>query len=523
MADLLAGIDIGTSGVKAGVFETGGTLLGLGRASHRVETPRPGWAETDPEDWWRGLVKALRGACDAAGVASGDIGAVGLSVLFPAVAPLDANGRALHAAILYCDQRSLAQVAAVEKTIPRETYESTVGNRLVPGTCAVTSMAWLRDERPEAYAGARVLGFANTFAVARLTGEFVTDPSNASLSGLVAICAPWRWSEELCEKLGFDPATLPRIVGSAEVAGEVTKAAAEATGLREGTPVVAGSGDTVASAVGAGLTSGGKAVYVAGSSDCLTVPMTRPSEERSCVNCAYVPRGVWLGIGTTTSSGASVDWFARELLGGSGAETLARMTELAASSPPGANGLLFAPYLQGERTPLWDPRARGGFLGITAATTRADLARAVFEGAAFSLRQIVESVESFAGTRLQEILAVGGGTRNSLWNRMKADVLQRRLRVLTSQETGTRGAALLAGLGSGSYSSFEEAAAAPASGEAEAVDPDPERADAYEELFRLYSDIYPGTREIMHGLAASSGGADEDRRGDGDHRSPRAP
>jgi xylulokinase len=511
MAELLAGIDIGTSGVKAGVFDAGGELLGLGRASHKVETPRPGWAESDPEEWWHGLVKALREACDAAGVAPADIGAVGLSVLFPAVVPLDQTGRALHPAILYCDQRSRAQVAAIEKTITREAYESTVGNRLVPGTCAVTSMAWLRDERREAYAGARTLGFANTFAVARLTGEFVTDPSNASLSGLVAICAPRRWSEEICEKLGLDQAALPRIVGSAEVAGAVTKAAASDTGLRAGTPVVAGSGDAVASAVGAGLASGDSAVYIAGSSDCLTVPMTRPSEERSCVNCAYVPRGVWLGIGTTTSSGASVDWFAREILGGGGAETLDLMTELAASSPPGANGVLFTPYLQGERTPLWDPRARGGFLGITAATTRADLARAVFEGAALSLRQIVESVESFAGTRLQEIRAVGGGTKNPLWNRMKADVLQREFRVMAFQETGTRGAALLAGLGAGVYPSFEEAAAAPGSEEAKAVEPNPERAGAYEELFQLHSQIYSGTREVMHGLAARSGAAGEER------------
>ena len=375
MPELLAGLDIGTSGVKAGVFDAGRRLLGLGRAPHGTSTPRPGLAECDPEDWWLGLVKSLREACEAGGVSPGDIGGVGLSVLYPAVAPLDADGRALHPAILYCDQRSLAQVEAIEEKIPRAEYESTIGNRLVPGTCAVTSMAWLRDERPEAYEGARVLGFANTFAVSRLTGEFVTDPSNASLSGLAGINDPRRWSEELAEKLGIDAAKLPKIIGSDEVAGTVTRAAAEETGLAEGTPVVAGCGDVVASAVGAGLTSGGgeeeRAVYIAGSSDCLTVPMARPSEGRECVNCAYVPGGVWLGTGTTTSSGASLDWFVREFLaGGDGA--LALMTELAASSPPGANGLLFTPYLQGERTPWrgWAP-ASTGLLRKPAASRRA--------------------------------------------------------------------------------------------------------------------------------------------------------
>lgn len=525
MPGLLAGLDIGTSGVKAGVFDAGGKLVGLARAPHRIETPRPGLAECDPEDWWRGLVRSLREACEAGGVSPGDIGGVGLSVLYPVVVPLDADGRALYPAILYSDQRSLAQVAAIEEKIPRAEYESTIGNRLVPGTCAVTSMAWLRDERPDAYEGARVLGFANTFAVSRLTGEFVTDPSNASVSGLMNINDPRRWSEELAEKLGIDPVKLPRIIGSDEVAGAVTKAAAEETGLSQGTPVVAGCGDVVASAVGAGLASGGAggewAVYIAGSSDSLTVPMARPSEGRGCVNCACVPRGVWLGIGTTTSSGASVDWFAREFLetaschGGRmpAGESLAVVTDLAASSPPGANGLLFTPYLQGERTPLWDPRARGGFFGLTLTSGRADLARAVFEGTAFSFRQMVESLEGFAGTELREIRAVGGGTRNALWNQIKADVLQRKIRVLGFQETGTLGAALLAGVGAGVYRSFEEAADVPAGprraeaataaqpgGEAEVIEPDPARADVYARLFELYSTVYRRTRDIAHGL-----------------------
>jgi xylulokinase len=227
--------------------------------------------------------------------------------------------------------------------------------------------------------------------------------------------------------------------------------------------------------------------------------MARPSEEHGCVNCAYVPGGVWLGIGTTTSSGASVDWFVREFLAG-GEGALALVTDLAASSPPGANGLLFTPYLQGERTPLWDPRARGGFFGLTLTSGRADLARAVFEGTAFSFRQMVESLEGFAGTELREIRAVGGGTGNALWNRIKADVLQREIRVLGFQETGTLGAALLAGVGAGVYRSFEEAAGVPAGGEAEVIEPDPARAEVYARLFELYSTVYRRTRDIAHGL-----------------------
>lgn len=505
MGNLLAGVDIGTSAVKVGLFDLSGRPVGIGRARYAIDSPYPGWAQCDPWLWWQGFLDALKQACDVAQVEPASIGAVGLSVLFPAVVPMDVQGHPLHPAILYNDRRSLAQVQKIELVIPRSEYQAAIGNRLMPGTCAVTSMAWLRDERPEAYTASHVLGFASTFMVARLTGEFCTDPTHAALSGLACIDEPWRWSEALCEKLGIELERLPRIVAPGQVVGGVVGAAARECGLRVGTPVVAGAGDVPASTIGAGIRPQGTAVYIAGSTDCLALMLPRPSPGSAWVNCAYVMPGRWLGIGTTTSSGVSVEWFAREFLGQDGAEGVARMTELAESAPPGSNRLLYLPYLQGERTPVWDPLARGVFIGLTASTARADLARAVFEGTAFALREVLEYRAPGAGP-VEEIRAVGGGTRNELWNRIKAAVLKRPLQVLAFQDTSALGAALLAGTGSGIYSSPEEAAllAREVCG-GRIVSPDPEWEALYDELFALYKQIYPRVQEIMHRLGEVKG------------------
>jgi len=502
MAGLLAGIDIGTSGVKAGVFSADGALVGLGRAPHSVKSPRPGWAETDLAEWWRGVIAALRGACEAGGVSAGDIAGAALSVLYPAIAPLDADGNALAPSILYCDGRSLAQVDAITGEFGREEYESITGNRLVPGTCAATSMRWLRDERVDVYERAAVLASANTYVVARLVGVddgFVTCPSNAALSGLAEIADPWAWSEKLCGRVGISPDKLPRIALPDEVVGHVSREAAEETGLAPDTPVVIGCGDAIAGAFGAGARAGGPAVYVAGSSDCLSVPAPSPKLGTGWVNSAWVERGVWAATGTTTSSGVSVEWFAREVLGG-GEGAAERMAELAAASPPGANGLLYAPYLQGERTPIWDPLARGAFVGLTSATTRADLARAVLEGTAFALRQAASRLDEVAGRHVEEIRAVGGPTQNAVWNRIKVDVLGRPLSILRFQETGVLGVALLAGIGAGVYGSINDAATVTASLEADTVEPDHAKAEIYDDLFALYEDIHPSAKGITHGL-----------------------
>ncbi|MBM4039406.1 MAG: hypothetical protein FJ290_12915 [Planctomycetes bacterium] len=505
MSQLLAGLDIGTSGVKVGIAEASGRMLGLGRAGHENESPREGWVQCPPERWWQGAVAALRQACKQAGVSPGDIAGVGVSVLFPCVVPLDADGRALHPALLYCDRRSGAEADAIAGLVGKDAYEAQIGNTLVPGTCAATSLLWLREHQPDAWRQARAVGFANTAITAQLTGEFCTDPTQVALSGLVDIRDPWRWDEGLCERLGVDVGRLPRVAGAAEVIGTVTRAATEETGLRAGTPVVCGCGDVPASALGAGAADSSTVIYVAGSTDCVAVPTHVPTADRRWVNSAYIPRGMWLPIGTTTSSGVSVEWFVREVLGNGG---LQAMTALAEQAPLGSHGLLFLPYLQGERTPIWDPRARGCFFGLSARTSRADLARAVLEGTAFALRQVVECLEGVAGVAAGQIRAVGGGTRNALWNQIKANVLRKCLAMLEFQETSALGAALLAAMGVGLHATFSSAAAAARSGNrTRLVEPEASGELAYEALYGQFARLYPATREIAHCLASAPGTA----------------
>jgi xylulokinase len=503
MKGLILGIDLGTSGVKCVLYDPEGKILGLGRASFgELASPLPGWAQSDPECWWRSTLTSLRQACRAARVSAADVTAVGLSVFFPAVIAMDSTARALYPAILYNDQRSLAQVRFIQNRVSADEHRRITGNVLVPGTAAVTSICWLREQEPGAYGAARVVGFANTFMGARLTGEFCTDPTMATFSGLADIREPERWSEPLCRALDIEQGLLPRIAASSEVIGGVTASASRETGLREGTPVVCGCGDAVASTFGTGTLEADTVVIISGTTDCITSPMQQPTEDLRWLNCAYVRPRSWLGIGAVTSSGASVQWFLRELLPESPRARHHRVHELAAGSPAGANGLLFLPYLYGERTPIWDPLARGLFLGLTGSTRRSDMARAVLEGVAFADRDAVSCLEEARKRKTLEIMTAGGGTRSALWNQIRADVLQKPLHVCAFQETGSLGAMLLAGLGTGLFSSAEEAAeVARSHAQERVVEPDRTLAGLYEQMFALYRKAYSSTCEIMHALA----------------------
>ena len=510
---VLLGIDVGTSRVKAALFDFGGRLVGFGcSGSYSFDAPNPGWSQMDPELWWEGTREAIENACGESGRSPADAVAVGLSVLFPSFIPLDADGNALYPAILYNDQRSGAQVRRILKRIPRDEYEAIVGNVLVPGNCAVSGIAWLREEEPGVYRRAETLGFTNTYILSRFTGNASTDTTMASVSGLADIRSPWRWSADLCERLSIDRERLPPIRGPAETAGIVSKEAAEQTGLRAGTPVVCGCGDAVASGFGGGFLKKGTAVYTSGSTDCVAISTGAPAHDRRWVTFGFQPRRTWGAIGTSTSSGASVEWFLRAVLnagnirragdlGGGCTDKYAEMLDLVSSCEAGSGGMIFVPYLQGERTPVWDPHERGMFVGLTPRASLATLARAVFEGTAFALRHIIESADSVSPVPVGEILAVGGGTKNDLWNRIKADVLQVPLKVLTFQETGTLGAALLAGVGAGYYDSYDGASrAARGMNRTRRVDPDPGKKGLYDELFSIYKKIHPKLKGISRSL-----------------------
>jgi xylulokinase len=506
--DLLMGIDLGTSGVKVGIYNSVGRLFGLGRSSkYDVVSPQPGWSQNDPESWWDALILAMQDSFSKARIKGSDIKAVGLSTIFPVVIPLDPNGFPTHPAILYSDRRSIKQVNDIFGRISREKYQAITGNVLVPGNSSVASMAWLRDEKPDIYGSAKVLGSANTYITARLTGGFYTDTTNAALSGLTDINKPWQWSEELCDVCSIDSDRLPDIKNPDEVIGEIGRAVSEKTDLKTGTPVVCGCGDAVASPFGAGAHTEGSIVYTAGTTDCVTVGLSKPAKDLRWVSTANIPHKSWCAIGTTTSSGASIEWFKKVFYKQKITNSRSRsdiykiMTELAGSCPAGSRGVLYLPYLQGERTPLWDPLARGMFIGLKTSTSIGALTRAVFEGTALSLRDVIECLEGVVSDPVKEIRAVGGCTKSRLWNQIKADILCKPIDVLQFQETGSLGAALLAGIGSGVYASYEEASnVAREVIDVKRVEPDPDNRQMYDELFSIYKEVYPSIKRSVHRL-----------------------
>jgi xylulokinase len=488
-SDLLLGIDVGTSSVRACIFRPDGSLVGTGQVPYAVARPNPGWAEVDPDLWWDGFLKALASALETTGVPPAAIRGVGLSTLFPTLIPFDGRGNPLAPAILYCDQRSTEQADAMRDSGLADTLQKRTSNRVAPGTFALTSLLWLRDERPDIYARAACFGMVNTLFSMRLAGVPGLAYPSGLLFGLCNARNPSGWSPELAELAGIDPAKLPPLYAPGSAVGTVTAEAARATGLAEGTPVAAGAGDAAAAPFGGGCISPGDIFYTTGSSDCVSFVIGRPQTSLQFANAGYLTADTRLSIGTSTSTGAAVDWFAGQFLGETSGAAVARE---AGDAPVGASGLTFLPYLQGERTPLWNPRARGAFSGLSLAAGRKEMARAVLEGTAFALRQIVETIEHEGGVRVKSLPTAGGGARNALWNQIKADVTGRELAVFEFQEFSALGAAMLAGTACGVFRTIEDAVARTASvRRCSAVIPNMAAHADYKEPYKRYVELYP--------------------------------
>lgn len=497
---LFLGIDLGTSATKMGLVALDGKVVAEHSEPNRVESPHPGWMEMQPEEWWAGLCRGIPTLCRKAGVDAKAIGGVAFSVLYPALIPMDAEGCALRPAILYSDQRSVRQLNWLREHIGDEEIFRIVGNVPSVGTCSLTSLLWLKENEPETFARARFFGHANTYLVARLTGEVGMEWSNATLTGLFETSSSFTWSQRLAEAAGIPLEKLPPIYAPYAVIGRVTQEAARATSLAAGTPVCLGAGDTACSSFGVGLLEQGDNCLTCGTTDNLALCVARPRFDRRFVTSAYVMKDRWLLIGTMSNTGAALEWCARLIWGSGqgGSVPYEKALTAAATVESGAGGLLFLPYLHGERSPVWDAGAKGVFCGLTLRTSSAHLARAVLEGCAFALRQNVEIAEGLAGGPITELLVMGGGSRSALWNQIKANVLQRRLRLVTVRESSLLGAAMLAAVGAGAMDnpvSTARAMKAPAS--QTVIEPDTAQGEVYEELYRVYLKLYPALAPIF--------------------------
>jgi len=483
------GIDLGTSSVKAILAAEDGSEIRAATAPCTIDHPLPGHAEADPGGWWSAVVRAVS-SLDAAGA---NIRGIGISVLYPALILFDDQMQPLRPAVLYCDQRAAAESEELIGRYGQARARALTGSAFPAGTSAVTSLMWLGRHEPETFQQTARLGFANTFLVHKLTGRFATDFSNASISGLYDT-GKNQWHRELCEIAGVAPEALPAVIAAGAVAGRLSADAARQLALPAGLPVAAGAGDTVCSALGIGVADETELFVSCGSTNCFAGLSAEPDFDNGLVNTSHLDAHTWINIGSTSASGAAIQWFVDTHLGPGDYD---RFFDLCRASAPGAGGVVFLPYLAGERTPLYDPRAKAMFFGITLSTSPADLARSVAEGICFADRHILETFER-NGRKIEQILAAGGGTKDQLMRRIRTDITGKQIAFCGFSDVAALGAALLGGVAGGCYADWRQAAEVGRRAAGFKLSkPNMTAHHSYDNAYRIFKQLYPRIKDLF--------------------------
>jgi len=492
------GIDIGTGGTRALLIdERGGVRAGYTAPHEDMRMERPLWAEQRPENWWDAAVTAIRGVLAESGVPGSAVRGIGLSGQMHGLVILDSAHRVIRPSLIWCDQRSQAQVDFVNAKLGRDKVLKYIANPVLTGF-TLPKLLWVRDHEPANFERVRKMLLPKDYVRFRLTGEFASEVSDASGTAVFDVVQR-RWSYEMMDGLGLDRAILPECYESSEVSGKISAEAAELTGLRAGTPVVGGGGDQAASAVGNGIVEEGIVSCTLGTSGVVFAHMEKVAYDpagRVHTFCHAV-RDKWHVMGVTQGAGLSLQWFRNQLAPGAAYDAL---TEEAAKSPAGAQGLFWLPYLMGERTPHLDATARGGWIGLTASHTRADLIRAVIEGVSYSQRDCLDIIEEL-GVAVNSVRASGGGAKSAFWRRLLAEILDKRVVTLETQEGSAYGAGLLALAGTGEYSSVPEVCHA-AIRETDSVTPNVTNAALYKKGHSIYQSLYPALRPVYAQIAS---------------------
>lgn len=499
MAEVLLGIDIGTSACKAAAFDRAGKVLAQASADYVVHYPASGWAEQDPEDWWQAVCRAIHAVIDK-GVRPEDIRGVGIDGQSWSAIPVDKEGNILCPTPIWMDTRASDICREMKERCGEERLLATSGNPVQP-MYTMPKVLWYKKHRPEVYGKADKILQSNGFIAWRLTGAMTQDLSQGYGWNCFDM-AHCRWDLEVCRELGVRESLLPELADCHQIVGTVTAEAAAQTGLSEGTPVAAGGLDAACGTLGVGVIAPGQTQEQGGQAGGMSICTDRCTPDARLILGAHVVPGMWLLQGGTVGGSGCLKWFEQEFGAAERAAAVAKgcnsFEELSAEADtiaPGSDGLVFLPYMAGERSPIWDADAKGVFYGMDFSKTRAHFARAVMEGVAYSLRHNLETAAE-AGASVAEMYAMGGAANSLVWTQIKADVTGKRILIPSADTATALGAAILAGVGTGIYGSFREAVDATVQIR-RIHEPNGETRAAYDRGYKTYRALYESLKYQM--------------------------
>lgn len=501
----LMGIDVATTGTKCIIADESGKIVSSDFNEYPLLSPRPGWAEQNPEEWWKATLASIKGALEKKGIKGEEIDGIGLTGQMHSSVFLDENSEVIRPAILWCDNRTAKQVDEVHELFGRENFIQMTCNPVLTGF-TLPKILWLKETETDNYNKVRKILVPKDYIRFKLTGVFASDVSDASGTSVFDVKAR-QWSDEVLNKLGLDRTWFPDVYESSEVTGKVSDEAAGLTGLKAGTPVVAGAGDQAASAISCGIYKEGVMSATLGTSGVIfaSTDTAKIAPEGKLHSFCHSVKGKWHLMGVVLSAGGSFKWIcdslgAQEKLEAEkeGVGFYQVIDRKASEIPVGSEGLIFLPYLTGERTPHQDPDAKGVFFGLNLRHTKMHFIRSVMEGVGFALKDSLELMKDL-NINIEEVRLVGGGAKSKFWRGMLSDIFDSPIRTLKVEEGAPYGALLLAGIGVGVYKDVEDASKVIELGEVHA--PNKENAAVYKNIYSLYKELYTNLKGSFKNLS----------------------
>lgn len=494
---------MGTTSIKVAIIDEQARVLGMSSSSYRLITPNQDYAQIDTEDMWRAYLKCIRLLQEGKNIDMSRVAGISISSLCPGLAALGENGEVLTDPIIYSDRRSTEEAEMILEAVGREKLFEITANTAMAGAMSGTSMLWIKRNLPEVYEKTKYFGHVNTLLAQRMSGNFAIDYSNASYTDLFETTGGFQWSEVLCEKIGIDMEKLPPLHASTDVVGGLIHPDLIRMGIPRDTPVIIGGGDTACATLAAGVTKAGQVCESVGTTNVLTICVDQPKFDKGFINRCHVVEGTWIYQGALSHAGASYQWFrdnfCQDLVDravGTDKTAFQFMNEEADMAEPGSGGLVFLPYMLGERSPIWDPYARGVFFGISLQTTRKEMNRAVMEGCGYGLRQLSEIAERVTGREIKEFTSIGGGAKSETWAQIKADITGKDIKILDMNDMAPIGAALLAGVGAGIFKDVYEAADKVEKKVYKVIRSSRAHDDIYNKRYQVYIQLYPQIKEL---------------------------